>query len=116
MVVDEFGSAEGIISIKDILEEMVEDIEDEYDAGESEIQFIRRQDDGTLLVNARVDLSDSAEELGMKLPKGRYSSLTGFLLGKAGEIPPVGSSIEYKHLRFTIVHGSAQSIQEVQIS
>ncbi len=116
VVVDEFGGAEGIVSIEDILEEVVEEIQDEYDAGEPEIQLIQRQEDGTLLVNTRVDLSDLAEELGIDLPKGRYSSLAGFLLEKAGEIPPVGSSIEYKKLKFTILRGSAQSIQEVKIS
>jgi CBS domain containing-hemolysin-like protein len=116
VVVDEFGGAEGIVSIEDILEEVVEDIQDEYDAKEPKIQLIRLQDDGTLLVNARVDLPDLAEELGIEIPKGRYSSLAGFLLEKAGEIPPEGSSIEYKGLKFTILRGSAQSIQEVKIS
>ena len=115
VVVDEFGGAEGIVSIEDILEEVVEDIQDEYDSQEPEIQLIRRQDDGTWLVNARVDLSDLAEELGVKLPKGRSSSLAGFLLERAGDIPPVGTSVEYKGLQFTILRGTAQSIQEVKI-
>jgi len=116
VVMDEFGGAQGIVSIEDILEEVVEEIQDEYDVGEPEIQLIRRQDDGTLLVNTRVDLSDLAEELGIELPKGHYSSLAGFLLEKAGEIPAVGNSVEYKELRFTILRGTAQSIQEVKIS
>ncbi len=116
VVVDEFGGAEGIVSIEDILEEVVQDIQDEYDSREPEIQLIRRQKDGTLLVNTRVDLSDLAEELGIELPKGRYSSLAGFLLEKAGDIPPVGSSIEYKGLQFTVLRGNAQSIQEVKVA
>lgn len=116
VVVDEFGGAEGIVSIEDILEEVVEDIQDEYDAAEPEIQLIRRQDDGTLLANARVDLDDLAEELGIELPKGRYSSLAGFLLEKAGEVPAEGSSVEYKDLSFTVMRGSPRSIQEVKIS
>ncbi|MBL3590246.1 MAG: hypothetical protein JMN24_10695 [gamma proteobacterium endosymbiont of Lamellibrachia anaximandri] len=88
-----------IAQIEDILEEVVEEIQDEYDAGEPEIQLIQRQEDGTLLVNARVDLSNLAEESGIALPKDRYSSLAGFLLEKAGEIPSAGSSIEYKKLK-----------------
>jgi CBS domain containing-hemolysin-like protein len=115
VVVDEFGGAEGIVSIEDILEEVVEDLQDEYDSGEPTVQLIRRQEDGTLLVNARVDLGDLAEELGIELPKGRYSSLAGFLLEKAGEVSPVGSSIEYKDLKFTVTRGSARSIEEVKI-
>jgi len=116
VVVDEFGGAEGIVSIEDILEEVVEEIQDEYDAAEPEVQLLRRQDDGTLLANARVDLDDLAEELGIELPKGRYSSLAGFLLEKAGEVPAEGSSVEYKTLNFTIMRGSDRSIQEVKIS
>ena len=116
VVVDEFGGAEGIVSLEDILEEVVEDIQDEYDAAEPEVQLIRRLDDGTLLVNARVDLADLSEALKLELPKGRYSSLAGFLLEKAGEIPPVGSVIEYQDLKFTILRGSPRSVQEVKIS
>jgi len=115
VVVDEFGGAEGIVSIEDILEEVVEDIQDEYDAGEPEIQLMRRQDDGSLLANARVDLDDLGEELGMELPKGRYSSLAGFLLEKAGEVLAVDSSIEYKGLSFTVTRRTARSNEEVSI-
>jgi putative hemolysin len=116
VVVDEFGGAEGIVSIEDILEEVVEDIQDEYDVAEPEIQMIKRLDDGTLLVNARIDLDDLGEELDVELPKGRYASLAGFLMEKAGEIPQVGSHIKYQKLRFTVMRGSAQSIEEVKIS
>jgi len=115
VVVDEFGGAEGIVSIEDILEEVVEDIQDEYDSGEPEVQLMQRQDDGSLLANARVDLDDLAEELGLDLPKGRYSSLAGFLLEKAGEVMSVDSSIEYKGLSFTVTRGTARSIEEVRI-
>ena len=111
-----FGGAEGIVSIEDILEEVVEDIQDEYDDREPEIQWIQRQEDGSLLVNARIDLSDLAEELGTPLPKGRYASLAGFILEKAGDVPEVGSIIDYKSLRFTIIRGTDRSIDEVNIS
>jgi putative hemolysin len=116
VVVDEFGGVEGIVSIEDILEEVVEDIQDEYDTNESKTPMMRRLPDGSLLAKARVDLADLSEELGTELSKGRYASLAGFLLEKAGEIPPVGSTVEYKHLRFTIAEGNAQAIQEVKIS
>jgi putative hemolysin len=116
VVVDEYGGAEGIVSIEDILEEVVEDIHDEYDAGEPEVSLIRRQHDGSLLVNARVELSVLEEELGIKLTKGRYASLAGYLLEKAGEIPQVGSSFEHKGLLFTVLRGSARSVKEVRIN
>ncbi|MGD8842865.1 MAG: hemolysin family protein [Gammaproteobacteria bacterium] len=116
VVVDEFGGAEGIVSLEDILEEVVEDIKDEYDAGEREVQLIRRLDDGTLIANARVDLGELADELDLELPRGRYASLAGFLLEKAGDIPPVGSTIRFREMKFTVLKGNARSIQEVKIS
>jgi putative hemolysin len=115
VVVDEFGGAEGIVSLEDILEEVVEDIKDEYDASEREVQLIRRLADGTLIANARVDLSELAEELDLELPRGRYASLAGFLLEKAGDIPPVGSTIRFREMKFTVLKGNARSIQEVKI-
>ncbi len=115
VVVDEFGGAEGIVSIEDILEEVVEEIQDEYDTEEPEIQFIRRLDDGTVLVNTRIDIDDLCEELNLELPKGRYATLAGFLLEKAGDIPQVGDRVEYQQLVFTITEGTAQSIEEVKI-
>jgi CBS domain containing-hemolysin-like protein len=116
IVVDEFGGAEGIVSIEDILEEVVEDIQDEYDNDEPDENPIRQQSDGSLLVNARVDLSVLEEELGMRLTKGRYASLAGYLLEKAGEVLQVGSSFESNGLLFTILRGTAQSIKEVRIT
>ncbi len=115
-VVDEFGGAEGIVSIEDILEEVVEDIQDEYDAGEPAVSMIRRLEDGSLLVNARINIDELDAELDVEMPRGRYTSLAGFVLEKAGEIPRVGARIKYKNLTFTVVRGNAQSIQEVKIS
>jgi putative hemolysin len=116
VVVDEFGGAEGIVSIEDILEEVVEDIQDEYDAQEPLTQWIRRLDDNTCLVSARIDLDDLAEELGIELPKGRYASLAGFLLDKSGSIPRVGSVIEYQGIRFAVHRATPQVIQEVKVT
>ena len=115
VVVDEFGGAEGIVSIEDIIEEVVEEIEDEYDTDEPRIRLVRHTDDGSLIVNRRIDIAELEEELGVKFPRGRYASLGGFLLEKAGDIPALGTRIEYKDLVITVVSGTAQSIREVKI-
>lgn len=116
VVVDEFGGAEGIVSIEDILEEVVEDIQDEYDDQEQITEWIKRLGDKTYLVSARIDLDDLAEELNIKLPKGRYASLAGFLLDKAKDIPKVGATIDYQDIHFTIQRGTPRVIQEVKVS
>lgn len=115
IVVDEFGGAEGIVTIEDILEEVVEDIQDEYDAQEPETEWIRKLGERNYLASARVDLDDLSEALGIDLPNGRYASLAGFLLEKAQEIPRVGTTIEYQNIRFTVQRGTPQAIQEVMI-
>jgi putative hemolysin len=116
VVVDEFGGAEGIVSIEDIIEEVVEEIEDEYDTHEPRIQLVRHAADGSLIVNTRIDISELEEEIGVEFQRGRYASLAGFLLEKVGDIPAVGTSIEYKDLTITVISGTAQSIREVMIS
>jgi CBS domain containing-hemolysin-like protein len=116
VVVDEFGGAEGIVSIEDIIEEVVEEIEDEYDTHEPRIQLVRHAADGSLIVNTRIDISELEDEIGVEFPRGRYASLAGFLLEKVGDIPAAGTSIEYKDLTITVISGTAQSIREVMIN
>ncbi len=115
VVVDEFGGAEGIVSIEDILEEVVEDIQDEYDSDETVTKWVKRIDDRTFLVSARIDLDDLAHELDIKLQKGKYASLAGFLLDRAGDVPSVGSTIEYRNIRFTVQRATPRAVQEVKV-
>jgi len=116
VVVDEFGGAEGIVSIEDILEEVVEDIQDEYDSEEPVIQWIKKLGERNYIVSARIDLDDLAEELGIDLPKGKYASLAGFLLDKAKDVPRVGSTVRYQGIAFTIQRGTPQAVKEVRVS
>lgn len=115
IVVDEFGGAQGIVTVEDILEEVVEDLQDEYDADEAHTQWVRKLGERDYLVSARIELESFARELGIALPKGRYASLSGFLLHKVRDIPPVGAVIEYQDIRFTIKRATPQLIQEVRV-
>jgi CBS domain containing-hemolysin-like protein len=116
VVVDEFGGAEGIVSIEDILEEVVEDIRDEYDSSEQITQWIKRLGDNSYLVSARIDLDDLADSLDIALPKGRYATLAGFLLDKAKEVPKPGTTIKYQRIRFTVQRATERVIEEVKIA
>lgn len=115
IVVDEFGGAEGIVTVEDILEEVVEDMQDEYDADELHTQWVRKLGEQDYVVSARIELDTFAEELGIKLPRGNYTSLSGFLLDKAEDIPPVGAVIEYRGISFTIQRATQLLIQEVRV-
>ena len=115
VVVDEFGGAEGIVTLEDIIEEIVEDISDEYDVRESAMQWMRKLDERDYLVSARIDPGMLADELGIGLPRGQYASLAGFLLERAHDVPAVGTTIHYKKVAFTIQRGSARVIEEVRV-
>jgi CBS domain containing-hemolysin-like protein len=116
VVVDEFGGAEGIVSIEDILEEVVEDMQDEYDTKEADNKWLKQLDENTWLVSARIDIDDLSDELGIDFPKGKYASLAGFLLEKAGDVPETGEMIEYQNVQFTIQRATPRTVQEVKVS
>ncbi|WP_300453068.1 hemolysin family protein [Accumulibacter sp.] len=116
VVMDEFGGAEGIVTIEDIIEDVVEDIQDEYDRQEKPAEWLKKLGHRDYLVSARADPAMLIEKLGLRLPgKGHYDTLSGFLLEYAREIPNAGVTIEVEGIRFTIQRATPQVIQEVQI-
>jgi len=115
VVVDEFGGAEGLVTMEDIMEEVVEEMEDEYDIGKKPVQWVRKISKKEYIVSARIEVDSLEEELGIQLPKGKYATLAGFLLEKAGEIPASGTTIKAKGINFTVERSTPQAIQEVRV-
>lgn len=115
IVVDEFGGAQGLVTIEDIMEEVVEEIEDEYDAEAQSKRWVRKVSDREYIVSARIELDELEEELGIRLPECKSVTLAGFLLEKARDIPPTGTLIEYNGVAYTIQRATPQAIQEVRI-
>ena len=116
VVMDEFGGAEGIITIEDIIEDVVEDIQDEYDRQEKPAGWLKKLGHRDYLVSARADTAMLGEKLGLKLPVGDYDTLSGLLLEHAREIPKAGAVIEVAGVKFTVQRATPQVIQEVQIT
>jgi putative hemolysin len=114
-VVDEFGGTDGIISIEDIMEEIVEDIEDEYDSDHKPQQWIRKTGERDYIVSARIELDELVEKLKLDIPQSDQATLAGLLLSKVHEIPPAGSLIRINGIDFTIQRRIPQAIQEVRI-
>jgi putative hemolysin len=100
IVVDEYGGTSGLVTIEDILEEIVGDIADEYDVEEPLVQPLG---DGAYLLDARLSIDDANEQLELNLPEGDYETIGGFVFGQLGRLPEVGEVVRHGPLEF-IVH------------
>jgi CBS domain containing-hemolysin-like protein len=113
IVVDEFGGMEGIVTMEDILEEIVGEIHDEYDEVLKEIE---QSIDGSVLVDAHMPIKDFNERFGVDLSEDtEYETLSGFLQQITGHIPDQNEEIRHKNIVFTIVKKSQRRIRQVKV-
>jgi CBS domain containing-hemolysin-like protein len=112
IVVDEYGGAVGLISIEDILEQIVGDIEDEFDR---RAQMMRRIGPHEYVVNARLKIQKLATALEVPMPEGDYETVGGMLLAELGRIPKVGETLFHGPLIFTVRKATERAIKEVQV-
>lgn len=112
IVVDEYGGTAGLVTLEDLLEEIVGEIQDEYD---SEDQPFEWTDDRTLLVDARIDIHDLSVLLGTDLPEDGFETLGGFIHHRLGRIPERGETLGYEGLTMSVEETDAQRISKVRI-
>jgi putative hemolysin len=90
IVLDEYGGTAGIVTMEDLVEELVGDITDEYDVVVEERISVR----GDLLIDGLTTLDEFAEKTGLVLPDGPYDTLAGFFMAQLGQLPTVGDTVE----------------------
>jgi magnesium and cobalt exporter, CNNM family len=112
VVVDEYGGTAGLVTMEDVIEEVVGEIHDELD---EEAPLVHPLNDGSYRVDAKVDLDDLNEKLGVALPADEYDTLGGFLFALAGRIPVVGDRYEHESLEFTIKGVRGKRITQVLV-
>ena len=112
VVVDEYGGTAGIISVEDLLEELVGEIEDEYDAQENDISKV---DDTTFLVNGEVEIERLIDDYDIGLDEGEYETLAGMLIENFERIPRYNEKLLIKNYEFTIKQVTAKKIEKVMI-
>lgn len=113
MVLNEYGGIEGIITMEDILEELVGEIQDEYD---NEIPFVEKTSDNTYSALATAALDDINDHLPHSIDKAKqYDTLAGYLIDKFGRIPNVHDKLESEGYEFTVLNKNKTSIILVQL-
>jgi len=112
IVVDEYGGTAGLITLEDLLEELVGDIVDEFDVEEPTVE---RCDDGSVLVSALYSVDDADELLGAELPRGTWDTVGGLMLDLVGRVPDPGDSVEVDGFRLTAVDVRGRRIGRVRI-
>ncbi len=113
IVVDEYGGTAGIVTLEDLVEELIGDIQDEYD---TEDQPSRRLRTGEIEVDGLMNLDDFAEQTGIELPDGPYETVAGYLLSALGHLPQAGESADLDGTRLTVTELDGRRIARVQIS
>ncbi|CAD7779413.1 MAG: hypothetical protein KIIPBIDF_01434 [Candidatus Methanoperedenaceae archaeon GB50] len=113
VVVDEYGGAVGIVTIKDLVEEITGEI-----LGEDERipEFFQKLEENRYLIKARMEIDDINEMLPFDLPKGDYETLNGFILYHLGRIPKTGEKFRYNNLTFIIRKVHPRGVEEVEVS
>jgi len=114
VVLDEYGGTAGIVTLEDILEELVGEIADEYE--ETLPEPIRKINQNTIEADARISVDDLNDEFELDLPEDEdYETIGGFVFSRLGYIPKTGESFDYENLKFTIASAETRKIKRIQI-
>ncbi len=112
IVVDEYGGTAGIVTLEDLMEELVGDIRDEYDTEE---RPALRLASGRLELDGLLNLDDFEEEAGFALPEGPYETVAGFVLSVLGHIPEPGETVPAEGHRLTVVETDGRRVSRVRV-
>lgn len=114
LVLDEFGSVRGLVTLEDVLEEIVGEIDDEHDVEDhDEIQELGLE---TILVQARVDIEEVEERFHVEMPEGPYESVGGLVVHVLGRLAVSGDQVDVGGLRFLVQSASRRHIKMVRIT
>lgn len=112
IAIDEYGGTSGLITIEDLIEEIVGDIQDEYDLEE---EWLLEEEDGSILVDARLNIEELEEHFATVVPRGKFDTVGGYLFDLFGHVPVAGEEIRDGDLIMTVVECDARKIRKVRI-
>ena len=111
IVVDEYGGTDGIVTLEDLVEELVGDIRDEYDVEER----VDRSTHGVVEVDGLLNLEDFADEVGFELPEGPYETVAGFVVAELGRLPEVGESVAVDGHTLTVTELDGRRASRIKV-
>ena len=112
IVLDEYGGTAGIVTLEDLVEELIGDIKDEYDEESTETTRFRS---GDMEVDGLLNLDDFADETGLELPDGPYETVGGFLAAQLGKVPAVGEEAQVDHHTLTVTEMDGRRVARVRV-
>ena len=112
IVIDEYGGMAGIVTVEDLLESIVGNMQDEFDHEEEELE---QTGDNAFSADGALDVEELSEQLDVKFPEGDYDTLAGFLLSELGHIPDVGEQVTFENVTFTVTEMDDRRIEAVHI-
>ncbi len=113
IVADEYGGTAGIVTMEDLVEELIGDIKDEYDVHETETTVYRG---GDVEVDGLLNLDDFEDETGIELPEGPYETVAGFLMAQLGRLPQVDDWVDFDDRRITVREIDGRRVGRVLVS
>ena len=113
IVVDEYGGTAGLVTIEDLLEEIVGEIRDEYDV---ESEPVVEEGEGVFVFSGKVDVHAMAERLGVEIEREGFETVGGFVLAQAGRVPAVGERFEADGLVIEVLEAERRRVNKVRIS
>lgn len=112
IVVDEYGGTAGLVTMEDLVEEIVGEISDEY---KKETKDLYHLPDGSYLVSGGIEIEKVNEEIDVDIPEGQFETLAGFVLGRFGKFPVKGESFVYNNYQFTVQESDRKKVRMVKI-
>jgi len=113
IVIDEYGEMEGIVTLEDLLEEIVGEIEDEFDLPDESIEQV---DDDTIRIDGTFPIDDFNERFHTDLPAEDYHTMAGFVFGLLGRAPEVGDDVSHDGMRFDVLEVEGSRIDRLAVT
>ncbi len=112
IVVDEYGSVTGLVTIEDLVEEIIGDIKDEYDVEE---QLYERVGENEFIIDAKIDLDEFNELVDRELPEDGYETVGGFVYSQLDKIPTVGDTVRFQDMEFTVLATKGRRVTKIKV-